>query len=203
MVNSNYGNVLERMEKAVQKVRERLLRAAHALDQAGIPYAVIGGNAVMAWVATVDESAVRNTRDVDLLIRRGDLEKAKQALEAAGFHHRRSSGIDMFLDGAEGRARDAVHVFFSSEKVRPEYAVAAPGADETERFPEGMTVISLENLIRMKLTSFRLKDKVHLIDMIEVGLISEKDLSSLPAVLADRLRDLMNDPEVRKDEGID
>lgn len=65
--------ILDRMERAVAKVRERLLRATAALNQAGIHYAVVGGNAVASWVATVDEVAVRKTRDVDLLVRREDL----------------------------------------------------------------------------------------------------------------------------------
>ena len=60
-------DLLDRMVRAVEKVRERLHRAASALEAAGIPYAVVGGNAVAAWVATVDEAAVRNTQDVDLL----------------------------------------------------------------------------------------------------------------------------------------
>src|SRR5438067_11234005 len=77
--------ILDRMERAVAKVCERLLRATAALNQAGIPYAVVGGNAVASWVATVDEGAVRNTRDVDLLIRRGDLPAITAALEGAGF----------------------------------------------------------------------------------------------------------------------
>ena len=59
-------DILDRMERAVAKVRERLLRATRALNQAGVAYAVVGGNAVASWVATVDEGAVRNTRDVDL-----------------------------------------------------------------------------------------------------------------------------------------
>jgi hypothetical protein len=42
---------LERMVRAVEKVRNRLLRAARALEQAKVPYAVVGGNAVAAWVA--------------------------------------------------------------------------------------------------------------------------------------------------------
>ena len=46
---------LDRMERAVEKVRDRLLRSTAALEAAGIPYAVIGGNAVMAWVEQVDE----------------------------------------------------------------------------------------------------------------------------------------------------
>src|SRR5438105_8483756 len=77
--------ILDRMEAAVAKVRERLLRATAALNQAGVPYAVVGGNAVASWVATIDEGAVRTTRDIDLLVRRSDLPAVTAALEAAGF----------------------------------------------------------------------------------------------------------------------
>src|SRR5437588_7507764 len=78
-------DILDRMERAVAKVRERLLRATAALNQAGLPYAVVGGNAVASWVATIDEGAVRNTRDVDLLVRRDDLSAITSVLEQAGF----------------------------------------------------------------------------------------------------------------------
>jgi hypothetical protein len=57
------GEILDRMERAPAKFRERLLRATAALNQAGIDYAVVGGNAVACWVATIDEGAVRTTRD--------------------------------------------------------------------------------------------------------------------------------------------
>src|SRR5437870_12465783 len=79
------GEILDRMERAVAKVRERLLRATAALNQIGVPYAVVGGNAVASWVATIDEGAVRNTRDIDLLVRRSDLLAITAALEQAGF----------------------------------------------------------------------------------------------------------------------
>ena len=78
------------MSDAVEQVRQRLLRAAHALETSKVPYAVVGGNAVAAWVSTVDESAVRNTRDVDILLRLSDLEAATAALSAVGFVHRRT-----------------------------------------------------------------------------------------------------------------
>src|SRR5436309_3134031 len=122
---------LERMERAVEKMRERLLRAAAALERAGVPYAVVGGNAAAAWVSRVDEAAVRNTRDVDLLIRRSDLDAAASALAAAGFIRRhagtpKACGVDMFIDGPERKARDAVHVVLAGEKVRPDYALPAP-----------------------------------------------------------------------------
>ncbi len=148
---------LERMVRAVEKVRNRLLRAASALEQAKVPYAVVGGNAVAAWVARVDETAVRNTQDVDILLRRGDLETAKNALAAAGFVYRHVKGEDMFLDGPEAKARDAVHVVFSGEKVRPEYLLPVPDVTDAEQTPE-FRLLNLEPLVRMKLTSFRRKD---------------------------------------------
>src|SRR5689334_1383289 len=89
----------ERMIRAVEKVRERLRRAVAALEAAGIPYAVAGGNAVAAWVSRVDEAAVRNTQDVDILLRRSDLPAATKALNKAGFIYRHAKSLDMFLDG--------------------------------------------------------------------------------------------------------
>src|SRR6186713_1705153 len=108
----------QRMERAEQKVRERLERTAAVLEQAGIPYAIIGGNAVRAWVAQADEAAVRTTRDVNILLRRADWPAAVAAMEAAGFIYRHVKSIDMFLDGPGSKARDAVHVLFAGEKVR-------------------------------------------------------------------------------------
>lgn len=181
-VRQAIGNVVERMVRAVEKVRARLLRAADALDAAGVPYAIIGGQAVAAWVATVEEAAVRNTRDVDVLLERHDLARARQALERAGFVHRHSAGMELFLDGPGASARDAVHITCAGEKVRPESV-------------GGLRVIGLDALVRMKLTSFRRKDQVHLLDLIEMGLVGEGDLAKLPPALAARLRELLENPD--------
>jgi hypothetical protein len=116
----------DRMERAVEKVQERLERTATILEQAGIPYAIIGGHAVRAWVAQADEAAVRTTRDVDILLRRSDWPAAVAAMERAGFVYRHVKSIDMFLDGPDAKARDAVHVLFAGEKVRPEDPVPTP-----------------------------------------------------------------------------
>src|SRR3954447_22795050 len=96
-------DVLERMVLAVEKVRERLRRSTAALDAAGIPYAVIGGNAVAAWVARVDPGAARNTVDVDLMVNRSDLPAVTRALEGTGFVYQELLGVAMFLDGPNGR----------------------------------------------------------------------------------------------------
>ena len=185
---------LERMVRAVEKVRIRLLRAATALEQAKVPYAVVGGNAVAAWVARVDDSAVRNTQDVDIVLRRGDLETAKNALAAAGFVYRHVKGVDMFLDGPEAKARDAVHVVFSGEKVRPEYLLPVPDVTDAEQTPE-FRLLNLEPLVRMKLTSFRRKDQVHVLDLAEVGLVDESWLNRFPPELSARLRELLDSPD--------
>jgi hypothetical protein len=187
-------DLLDRMVRAVEKVRERLRRATSALEEAGIPYAVVGGNAVASWVARVDEAAVRNTQDVDILLNRSDLESAKQALASAGFVFRHVKGIDMFLDGPGAKARDAVHILFAGEKVRADDAATAPRIDESEA-TESFRVVALESLLRMKLTSFRDKDRTHIRDMIDVGLVDETSLSRLPAPLAERLKGLLDTPE--------
>jgi hypothetical protein len=185
---------LEAMERAVGKVYERLLRATAALERTGIAYAVAGGHAVAAWVARVDESATRNTRDVDILIRRDDLEAVKKALEKTGFLYRHSAGVDLFLDGPEAKARDAVHVVFAGEKVRPHEPLPNPDVIESE-MADRFRVLSLPALVRVKLTAFRDKDRTHLRDLLEVGLIDPTWTARLPPELAARLQTLIDTPE--------
>lgn len=195
MANIVYAEVSwERMNNAVEKVRLRLLRAASALAQAKVPYAVAGGNAVAAWVSRVDEAAVRNTQDVDIILRRSDLPAATQALAQAGFVYRHVAGIDMFLDGPSAKPRDAVHIVFAAEKVRSDHPSTAPDVSEAEE-TETFRLLSLEALVRMKLTSFRDKDRVHLRDLMAVALVDQSWLGRLPPALRPRLQELLDNPE--------
>ena len=192
---TQYGDVSwDRMIRAVEKGRDRLLRATAALKKAGVPYAVVGGNAVAAWVSRVDEAAVRNTQDVDILLRRPDLAAATEALSAVGFVYRHVKSLDIFLDGPDSSARDAVQVVFAGEKVRPENPSAAPDVSESEE-TETFRLVTLDALVRMKLTSFRDKDRTHLRDLLEVGLIDASWCDRLPSSLMTRLRELLENPE--------
>ncbi len=182
-----------RIERAVEKVKERLRRVTKALNEANIPYAVIGGNAVQHWVAQVDESVVRNTRDVDIILNESDLDQAILVLEQVGFRYRRAAGVSMFLDGPDAKARDAVHVVFAGKKVREEYPEAVPGIENYELIEDART-LPLESLVKMKLTSFRDKDRVHIRDMISVELIGESWLKRLSPELGRRLKKLLDDP---------
>lgn len=192
---TQYGDVSwDRMIRAVEKVRDRLLRATAALKKAGVPYAVVGGKAVAAWVSRVDEAAVRNTQDVNILLRRLDLAAATEALSAVGFVYRHVKSLDIFLDGPDSSARDAVQVVFAGEKVRPENPSAVPDVSESEE-TETFRLLTLDALVRMKLTSFRDKDRTHLRDLLEVGLIDASWCDRLPSSLMTRLQELLENPE--------
>jgi len=195
MAIATYSQVSwERVNNAVENVRRRLLRAASALGQAKIPYAVAGGNAVAAWVSRVDEAAVRNTQDVDIVLRRADLHAAREALEHAGFFYRHAEGMDMFLDGPDAKAREAAYIVFAAERVRPDYPTSAPDVFESEE-TETFRLLSLDALVRMKLTSFHDKDRMHLRDLMGVGLVDEGWLERIPAALRARLQALLDNPE--------
>lgn len=188
------GDILERMERAVFKVRERLLRATAALNQAGIPYAVVGGNAVASWVATIDEGAVRNTRDIDLLVRRGDLPAITAAREQAGFVGGEVLDVVMFLDGEADKASEAVRLLFAGEKIRADHSLPAPDI-QTINDLANVRVIGLKSLVNMKLMPNRSIDRTHLRDMIGVGLVDASWLTKLPPELAERLKQILDTPD--------
>src|SRR3984957_8442702 len=183
----------ERALRAPEKVRQRLRRAIKALEAAGVPYAVAGGNAVAEWVARIDEEAVRNTRDVDLLVRRADLHAARAALESAGFVYHHLLDIDLFIDGPQGKPSGGIHLLFAGEKVRGDDEYTLPDLDESERAVD-FQVTTLEALVRMKLIAYRRKDQVHLLDLIGVGLLDATWPARLPPPLGARLQQLLDDP---------
>lgn len=188
------------MAQGIDDVKNRLERAAAALSKTGIRYAVVGGNAVAAWVSRVDASAVRNTRDVDIILRREDMERARAAMEDAGFVHRRvaalgkAAAMDVFLDGPDAKIRDAVHVLWAGEKAVPDAVEPTPELGRTEP-ADGFELIPLEDLVRMKLISFRDKDRMHLRDLTSVGLVDGSWLGKFPELLAARLQLILDDPE--------
>jgi hypothetical protein len=190
----------QRMAEGIEQVRNRLERAAKALSGQGVSYAVVGGNAVAAWVSRVDAAAVRNTRDVDILLRREDMALARAALESAGFVHRRvaslgkAAAMDVFLDGPDAKVRDAIHILWAGENAvpdalepNPELGTTVPG--------DGFELVPLETLVRMKLLSFRDKDRMHLRDLISVGLVDGTWTGRFSPALAERLRMILDDPE--------
>lgn len=185
---------IDRMVRIAKTGKERLLRAAKALEIANVSYAVIGDYAIGFWVSRVDDAAVRNTRDVDLLVRREDLGKVIKAMEPAGFVYRHTGAMHLMLDGENGKARDAVHLTFANEKVRPDEPVANPDVGLSEK-TGNFRVLSLEPLVQIKLTAYCDKDRMHLRDLLDVGLIDQSWVPRFPAELAARLQHLIDHPE--------
>lgn len=187
-------NLWQRIENAVEKVKDRLRRVTRSLNAADIPYAVIGGNAVQHWVSQVDESVVRNTQDVDIILNEPDLDQAIEVLSKVGFIFRRAAGMAMFLDGPEAKARDAVHVLFAGKKLRDEHLAPVPEIDQYVLMAEART-LPLDRLVAMKLTANRDKDRVHIRDMISIGLIDDTWLEKYSPELRVRLKELLEDPD--------
>jgi hypothetical protein len=178
---------------ALDEVTDRLERIAGALEQASVPYALVGGQAVAMWVATRDPAAVRTTKDVDILLRRDDLPRARAAALSVGMEYFEVMGVGMFLERADPNPRKAIHLIWAGEKVRPEYTLPAPMIEERQTLEPGKHVVTLSGLVRMKLLSNRDQDRVHLRDLIDVGLVSREVLKDLPPDLESRLDALLSE----------
>lgn len=176
---------------AVNRVERLLLKATQALDGAGVPYAVIGGNAVASWISTVDEGAVRATKDVDILLRRDDLADAREALEREGLYQHDVNGVSMFLFRQNPNPKTGVHVDFAGERIRPHSIHPAPDVTAAVRAKSGFLVLRLPELLAMKLSAYRRIDQVHVEDMLGVRLIDDKIAASLPADLRARLEQIV------------
>ena len=168
----------------VEKLFDRMKRLHAALSGAGIAYRIIGGMAVYLQISERDPGKARLTRDVDVAVNRGELERIASAAVPFGFQFRHVAGVDMLLDIAEPRASSGIHLVFAGEKVRPEYSEPV----KPTRTAEGILIAPVADLVRMKLTSFRLRDQVHIQDMDSVGLITPEIENSLPEALRERLK---------------
>jgi hypothetical protein len=175
---------------AMERVERRLRRVTAALDEAGIRYAVVGGNAVALWVAKADPSATRTTKDVDLLVAQEDTERITDAMTSLGFAREDLRSLVLFLDPEEPARRAGVHLVWSGQKVRPSYAHPAPSVDEAIRDDDGFLVLDLPALVQMKLTSMRDIDRVHVADLLRVEMIDQRVRNALPPDLAARLREI-------------
>lgn len=90
---------------AVDEVQLRFQRITAALSEASVPHAVVGGQVVAAWVATKDPDAVRVTKDVDILLSRDDLPRARAAALSLGLEYCKIQGVGMFVERQDPHPR--------------------------------------------------------------------------------------------------
>ena len=178
-------------DRHLEQLFDVLRRVTSALREAHIEHRVIGGLAVFLHVSERDGLAARATRDIDLAVKREDLDRIAQAVRPFGFEFRHTAGLDMLVDSAKPSARSAVHLIMAGEKVRSSDLAAIPGFSAPVETIEGIWLTPVVDLVRMKLTSFRFKDKAHLKDMQSVGLITPDIGASLPEELRARLAEVL------------
>jgi hypothetical protein len=126
---------------------------------------------------------------VDVAVRREHLEAIRAAVEPGGFVYRHAAGLDMFLTAREPKARSGVHIIFIGERVRPDDLDPVPASDPVPA-GHGLLIAPVIDLVRMKLTSFRLRDQVHLQDLDRVGLITAEIEAALSEPLCRRLAEV-------------
>jgi hypothetical protein len=157
-----------------------LHKITDALAAENIPHELIGGLAVPIHVEEADPAQTALTRDVDLMVRRSDLERIKQAAAKNGFRFRHAAGDDMLLYGSTESAKNSVRLIFSEDiPIRPEKKVI---------HGREVLVVPVSDLVRMKLSSYRDKDRVHIRSMDAAGLITREVEKGLPDELRGRLQ---------------
>jgi hypothetical protein len=177
-------------ENKVDQLFEVAGRLAKALSEAGIEYRVVGGFAAYMHVNEVEPMGARLTRDIDVAIERADLDAIIEATRPYGFRYRHAAGVDMLVDAEAPKAHSAVHLLFIGEKVREEYTEAVPVFSPAVKYENGISIISVADLVKMKLTSFRLKDRVHIQDLDGAGLITAEVEAQLSPLSKARLQEV-------------
>jgi hypothetical protein len=92
----------------------------------------------------------------------------------------------MLVRSSEPSVRRAVHLVLAGERVRLQYVEPAPRLGPYQTI-QGLKLIPLTDLVRMKLTSFRIKDQTHIKDLAEARLITPEIEATLSTVLRERL----------------
>jgi hypothetical protein len=138
------------------------------------------------YVEEAEPDAGRLTRDIDITVRRQDLDRIARAVEPFGLQYRHAAGVDMLVQTGEASARRAVHLIFTGEKVKASYPEPAPAIGPCRRL-HGARLVSLADLVRMKLTRFRSKDETHVKDLDDAGLITPEIEAGLSEILRARL----------------
>lgn len=181
-VNSFFEERVDRLFELAQLIEQ-------AFSSAGIEYRVVGGLAVYLYVEDAEPDAGRLTKDIDIVVRREDMNRIAEAVKPFGLEYRHVAGVDMLVNRDSPSARRAVHLVFAGEKVRPEYIEPAPPLAGEWKL-RGVPLIPLEDLVKMKLTSFRAKDEAHLKDLDEAGVITPDIEAQLSDELSARLQQM-------------
>jgi hypothetical protein len=108
-------------ENGMYSLNEDLERLLEVLEQAGVPYEIIGRTAVLAHVMSAQKGRREFlTKDIHVLMNKDDLEPLITAAKAAGYHaFRIMDGYALVFPPQE--LEEGVHIIFAGERPRPQY----------------------------------------------------------------------------------
>lgn len=159
-------------EDRLRELMDLAKRVSDALSSEDIDYRALGGLAVYLYVEEAAIDAGRLTKDIDIAVRCADLDRIIRCAARFGLRHSVIAGVDGLARSADPRRR-AIRIYPSST---PELGPS--------RTLQGIRLLPLADLVRMKLTSVRAKDETHIVDLDEAGLITPE----IEAVLSPELR---------------
>jgi len=144
-----------------------LLNLVKGLNAAGVEYALCGGLAVVVY------GYARMTKDIDVLVRREDLERARSVARDCGFTV--DSGLIPFGVGTE-KEHEIYRVLkvLGPDILTLDFVLVAPiyddvweGRETVEWEGSRMQIVSLEGLAKMKRLAGRTQDMA---DLEQLGL---------------------------------
>ncbi len=155
LINLMFENVIFQHVDLIGKV-------VQILEGAAIPYQLIGGMAVYIHVYKTNPDSARNTRDVDLMIDRADFQRVLNAIEGTEFSQRHAAKVDMSLHRED--QENAIHLNFAGESLSSSQIESNPPLNPVRENIHGIDlwIVSVSDLVRMKLAVSRLKDWVHI-----------------------------------------
>ena len=143
----------------------------------GLPWAVVGGVATRAYMPE------RLTRDLDILVRRGDSDEVRERLEAAGYRY----VIPLAVPGFLVRSPEGAEI----DVILGDYPWLDEALTRLRQDPAGLPILDLPYLVIMKLAASRVQDTADLSRML--GLASDKELDRVRAAVARYAPDTADD----------
>ncbi len=183
-------------DRTVHQIFDFVDRVVNTIRESGADYRIIGGISVFLHIAQVDPTHARLSRDIDIAVNRSDIDRIEAAAVRNGFELERvwRKGQETFTlyDRREHRTRSHIHLIPAGEKARAEHPEAVPPLGEVCLTADGVKIAPLQDVVHMMLTSYRLKDRVHIQDMDSSGLITPEVEARLSPALRERLRETRN-----------